>query len=59
MKIGVVREIKDQEKRVALTPEGVGKLVGRGHTVMVETRAGRGSGFAKIRTPNPDPLGRR
>jgi alanine dehydrogenase len=45
MKIGVVKEIKDRENRVALTPQGVEELVKRGHSVMVEASAGIGSGF--------------
>jgi alanine dehydrogenase len=44
--IGVPREIKDQEKRVALTPAGADALVRAGHTVLVEAGAGDGSGFA-------------
>ena len=36
MKIGVVREIKPSEYRVALTPTGVKELVAHGHTVYVE-----------------------
>jgi len=45
MQIGVVREIKDQENRVALTPAGTAALVHAGHTVHVEAGAGLGSGF--------------
>src|SRR5512139_282756 len=45
MIIGVLKEIKTKESRVAMTPAGVEQLVGRGHTVCVETRAGEGSGF--------------
>ncbi|MCP3986875.1 MAG: alanine dehydrogenase [bacterium] len=45
MKIGVVRETKDQEFRVGITPDGVRMLTGRGHLVWVETGAGQGSGF--------------
>jgi alanine dehydrogenase len=45
MKIGVVKEIKDQENRVALTPAGAAALVQAGHTVYVEAGAGLGSGF--------------
>src|SRR3989344_5274144 len=45
MKIGVVKEIKDKENRVALTPEGAGKLVASGHIVLVENNAGINSGF--------------
>ncbi len=46
MRIGIPKEIKAYEARVALTPAGVHALVGHGHTVIVETDAGRGSGFA-------------
>lgn len=46
MKIGVVREIKDQENRVALTPEGVQELVEHGHRIFFERSAGAGSNFS-------------
>lgn len=46
MKIGVVREIKDKENRVALTPAGAKSLRDAGHDVRVEEGAGSGSGFA-------------
>jgi alanine dehydrogenase len=45
MYIGIPKEIKDNEYRVALPPGGVGELVRHGHHVMVETQAGAGSGF--------------
>ena len=45
MKIGVPREIKSDEYRVALTPAGARELLQRGHDVLVETRAGEGSAF--------------
>jgi len=45
MKIGVPREIKPYENRVALTPVGAKALVTSGHAVLVEQGAGRGSGF--------------
>ncbi|HKD66409.1 MAG TPA: alanine dehydrogenase [Candidatus Binataceae bacterium] len=45
MIVGIPREIKTDENRVALTPAGVGALRGRGHTVLVEHDAGLGSGF--------------
>ncbi len=45
MLIGVPREIKDRENRVALTPGGVRALVGAGHSVCVERDAGAGSGY--------------
>ncbi len=45
MVIGVPKEIKDHEFRVALTPHGVKELCGRGHRVLVQKGAGEGSGF--------------
>ncbi|MGV9663935.1 alanine dehydrogenase [Nocardia niigatensis] len=45
MRIGVPREVKEQEYRVALTPAGAGELVRGGHEVLVEATAGVGSGF--------------
>ena len=45
MKVGVPKEIKDQEYRVALTPDGAAALVAAGHHVVVERSAGAGSGF--------------
>jgi alanine dehydrogenase len=45
MKIGVPKEIKDHESRVAMTPAGVRELVAQGHEVTVQTSAGIGSGF--------------
>ena len=49
MLVGVVKEIKNSESRVALTPAGVNELVKRGHKVLVESGAGEGSGFADPR----------
>jgi len=46
MKVGVLKEIKTKENRVAMTPAGVEQMVAHGHTVMVETTAGEGSGFS-------------
>ena len=46
MIVGVPKEVKDSENRVSTTPGGVAEYVGRGHTVLVERGAGRGSGFA-------------
>ena len=46
MRIGVAREIKQREYRVALTPAGALELVQHGHEVIVEESAGVGSGFA-------------
>ncbi len=45
MIIGVPKEIKNNENRVALTPAGAFELVKRGHTVYVQNSAGMGSGF--------------
>ena len=45
MRIGVAKEIKKQEYRVALTPAGARELVQGGHEVVVETEAGVGSAF--------------
>ena len=45
MKIGVAREIKTDEYRVALTPAGALELIRRGHEVIVEAGAGEGSSF--------------
>jgi alanine dehydrogenase len=46
MKIGVPKEIKTNENRIALVPAGAETLIGAGHTVLVETGAGLGSGFS-------------
>ncbi|MGC8489570.1 MAG: alanine dehydrogenase [Clostridia bacterium] len=46
MRIGLPKEIKADENRVALTPGGVKVLVADGHQVLVERGAGTGSGFA-------------
>jgi alanine dehydrogenase len=45
MKIGVPKEIKTNENRVALVPAGAEALVAAGHSVMIEKGAGEGSGF--------------
>ncbi len=45
MIVGVPKEIKDNEKRVGLTPFGVKELTLSGHQVLIETTAGLGSGF--------------
>ena len=45
MKIGIPKELKDHEFRVALTPQGVDELVRNGHEVWVETSAGQGAGL--------------
>jgi len=46
MIIGVPKEIKNNENRVALTPSGVKELINHGHTVYVQATAGNGSGFS-------------
>lgn len=45
MKIGVPKEIKTNENRVALVPAGAEALVAAGHSVQIERGAGEGSGF--------------
>ncbi len=46
MIVGVPKEIKNNENRVALTPAGAQELTRRGHTVYVQATAGDGSGFS-------------
>ncbi len=46
MIVGVPRERKTREKRVAITPDGVGEITRRGHTVLIETCAGDGSSYS-------------
>jgi alanine dehydrogenase len=46
MIIGVPREIKEGEKRVGMTPQGVDALIAHGHHVLVERKIGEGSGFS-------------
>ncbi|WP_079478893.1 alanine dehydrogenase [Halobacillus salinus] len=48
MFIGIPKEIKNNENRVAITPAGVLNLVESGHRVFVETTAGVGSGFEDV-----------
>ena len=43
--IGVPKEVKDNEQRVSMQPDGVAELVHHGHEVVVETGAGVGAGF--------------
>jgi alanine dehydrogenase len=45
MRVGVAKEIKQDEYRVALTPAGALELIQRGHEVLIETGAGDGSSF--------------
>ena len=49
MIVGVPKEIKQDEYRVAMLPVGVEELVRRGHQVLVEAGAGLGSGSAGSR----------
>ncbi len=46
MKIGVPKEIKNNENRVAMTPSGVREMIRHGHQVFVQHTAGEGSGFS-------------
>ncbi|MCH5231047.1 MAG: alanine dehydrogenase [Muribaculaceae bacterium] len=46
MKIGIPKEIKNNENRVGATPAGVSELVRNGHEVYVQHTAGEGSGFS-------------
>ena len=46
MKIGVPKEIKNNENRVGMTPAGVKELVNHGHELFVQATAGIGSGFS-------------
>ncbi|WP_010531914.1 alanine dehydrogenase [Lentibacillus jeotgali] len=48
MIVGVPREIKNKEKRVALTPSGVTMFTDAGHEVLIEAAAGNGSGFDDV-----------
>jgi len=45
MIVGVLKEIKAEENRVCMTPAGVEIMMQNGHTVLVEKKAGMGSGF--------------
>ena len=46
MKIGIPKEIKSNENRVAVTPAGVMELTKRGHQVIIQSSAGEGSGYS-------------
>ena len=46
MKVGIPKEIKNNENRVGMTPAGVAEMVAHGHEVFVQHTAGEGSGFA-------------
>ena len=46
MKVGIPKEIKNNENRVGMTPAGVAELTRHGHEVSVQHTAGEGSGFS-------------
>jgi alanine dehydrogenase len=46
VKIGVAKEIKNNENRVALTPAGVDRLKSQGHQILIEKGAGIGSALS-------------
>lgn len=46
MKVGIPKEIKNNENRVGMTPAGVAEMCRHGHEVFVQHTAGEGSGFA-------------
>ncbi|WP_411837760.1 alanine dehydrogenase [Paracoccus sp. ME4] len=46
MKIGCPKEVKPQEFRVGMTPAAAVEAIGRGHTVLIQSGAGEGAGFA-------------
>ena len=46
MKVGIPKEIKNNENRVGMTPAGVAEMIRHGHEVFVQHTAGEGSGFA-------------
>ena len=59
MRIGVPKEIKDNEFRVGLTPSSVAELVHHGHEVLVECGAGVGSGLTDAEYVRPGALAER
>lgn len=54
MIIGIPKDIKKQEYRVGITPFGVEELKKDGHTILIETGAGEGSGFSDNEYLNAD-----
>jgi alanine dehydrogenase len=48
MIIGILKEIKEKENRVAMTPAGADLMKQNGHTVLAENNAGKGSGFQNV-----------
>ena len=55
MKVGIPREVKNNEYRVAITPAGVHELVRHGHEVFVEKDAGVGSSIPTRTSSRPAP----
>ncbi len=47
MLVGILKEIKTEENRVAMTPDGVEIMCANGHSLLVEGAAGSGSGFRR------------
>jgi len=56
MIVGIPKEIKTEEFRVAITPAGARELTDGGHTVLIETGAGIGSGFADEEYRKAEPI---
>ena len=59
MNIGIPKEIKAQEHRVAMIPSSAGELVKRGHRVFIEAGAGAGSSYSdeayySVKLKSPD-----
>ena len=52
MRIGIPKEIKNNESRVGMTPAGVAELIRHGHEVMVQHTAGENSGFSDAEYEN-------
>ena len=52
MRIGIPKEIKNNESRVGMTPAGVAELIRHGHEVMVQHTAGKNSGFSDAEYEN-------
>jgi alanine dehydrogenase len=59
MKIGIPKEIKPAERRVAATPANVKALLDHGHRVLLERGAGIGSGFPDEASAQIPPTSRR
>ena len=54
MKVGIPREVKTHEYRVAITPAGANELVSAGHQVYVEKEAGVGSAIPDEESDDPE-----